>query len=671
MLIFDSTLLYFGRMTLRNYLFILLLTSFHTAVGQTNQRKELARLQNEIRQASYYDSATVFEKGERGIALARKLHSKRDEALIFQYYGNFEYFSGNVKRANYFYEKCIDLARIAKNQELINSTKIRQTFIDLDTNVVGAERHFHQLLNEAKKRNFYKNQIEIYNGLGILHEEKVMTDRSLYFYHSGLRIAEKHHQTYMTSFLLNNIGLLKFNNKQLQEAKKDLERGLQLSKTLNEPRLTLNLLNNLGLVYSDLNDSKQAIIHYKQTVIEAKKIGFPNGIFAAYLNLSSNYLEANKIKEAQENLDSAQLLIKHISDPNYIGALFIQAGKIDVKRKNYSHLKDQIIKLEKHLKTYPDALQLYELLNLKVSYAVAKNDYKKAFSLQRKLANISDSISTLSNQHELSKLQTIYGKERIEDELQDVKSKNKLLQTESRLKTANFQLFGTVFVLIIVIVLAFIYIQYIRKTKAVREKFAKNLLVKIDEERSRISKDLHDDIGQALSIIKSKINLHQKGTIQHLDGVENEIGQVINQTRKISHELHPSGIEKIGLVKMLQNMLEKVEGATGIFTSMDWDFSDEILDRNQQAQIYRMLQECTNNTLKHAQANALKIQAILKKETMEILYMDNGIGLKNSPIKQGLGFQTIEERVAILGGKFEVKQNHPNGLLFRFQIPRL
>lgn len=473
----------------------------------------------------------------------------------------------------------------------------------------------------------------------------------------------------MTAFLLNNIGLLKYNNGQILEAKKDLERGLQLTKSMNEPRLALNLLNNLGLLYNDLNNSEQAIKHFKQTVIEAKKIGFPNGIFAAYLNLSSNYLEIGKIKEAQQNLDSAKRLMNHISDPNYIGEFYISQGMVDLKSKNYNSMSLQIEALEKHLRLFPDPIQMYDLLDLKSNLAIGKGDYKSAYNLKHKQSRLSDSINQLSNQKELSKLQTIYGKERIENELEDVKNKNQLLTTESKLKTANFQLFSTVFTLIIVILIAFFYIQYIRKTKAVREEFSKNLLVEIDDERSRISKDLHDDIGQALSVIKSKINLHQKGTIEHLEGVEQEIGQVIEQTRRISHELHPSGIEKIGLVKMLHTMIEKVEAATGIFTSMDWDFSDEILTTTQQAQIYRMLQECTNNTIKHSKASAFKIQAILKKDMVEINFMDNGIGIENDQVKTGLGFQTLKERVTLIGGKFEHKQNQPHGLLLRFQIP--
>lgn len=654
-----------------NILFLLLLCIRFHVNGQSSQIPKLKELQKEIRQASYYDSATVFEKGSKGIRLAQKLKRKQDESLIYQYYGNFSYFSGKVIQANKYYDKSIELAKAAHSKELINSTLIRKTFIEMDTNIVAANEHFFQLLDEAKKGGYVKNQIEIYNGLGILHEEKMMQDRALYYYQIGLRIAEKHQEKYMTAFLLNNIGLLKFNNKQLQEAKRDLERGLNLTKGMNEPRLALNLLNNLGLVYGDLKNYKQAINHYKLTVIEAKKIGFPNGIFAAYLNLSANYLQTHQLKEAKEILDTTKTYFNQLTDPNYRGAWYIQVAKTSLELKDFNQTEKDIKILESFLKLHPDLIQSYEMLVIKSDFAKARGDYKNAYHLHEQVLNFSDSITQLSNQQELSKLQTIYGKERMENELDEIKNKNKLLKTESKLKTANLQLSSLIFVLILVTISAFFYIQYIRKTKAVREEFSKNLLVEVDEERSRISKDLHDDIGQALSIIKSKINLHQKGKLEHLEGVEQEIGSVIDQTRKISHELHPSGIEKIGLAKMLNNMLEKVENATGLFTSIDWDFSDEILSKNQQTQLYRMLQECTNNTIKHANASALKIQGIVKKEHIEIQYMDNGIGLTNQQLKKGLGFQTLLERTLLLSGKIEIKTNQPQGIVLHFHIPRI
>lgn len=639
------------------------------AFGQSSLKDSLDQLKNEIRQATYYDSTTVFMKGIRAIRMARELKDVSQESTIYQYYGNFCYFSGNVEQANQYYNKSIKLAEQAHNKQLVNSTRIRKTFIEMDTDIVAAETHFHDLLNEANKGHFTENQIEIYNGLGILHENKLMFDRSLYFYQQGLRLAEKHHKNYMICFLLNNIGLLKCENKRMEEARQDLERGFLLTKKLNEPRLALNLLNNLGLVYQQLNEPSEAIKHYQLTVVEARKIGFPNLIVAAYINLSSNYLVANQVKDARNALDSARVFLHIVTDPGYQSAGYIIQTKIELEENKFTQATQTMKILGNLLKRFPSPNDELELLRLKTDLAEKRGDYKKAFQIQQEVLALADSITTISNQNELSKLQTIYGKERMESELDEIKNKNKLLLTENELKTANFRLFGSLIAFLAIVIAAFIYIQYIRKTRAVRVHFSKSLLHQIDEERSRISKDLHDDIGQSLSVIKSKINLLNKGMISSLDGMEGEVGEIIEQTRKLSHELHPSGIEKIGLMNSINNLLNKIQNGTGIITSMDWELEDQTFSLLEQAQIYRIFQECVNNTIKHAHASALKISGIREKDEFILTYVDNGTGIKEPEHKKGIGMMTIKERVDVLKGKMEIRNKQPGGLMINIYIP--
>jgi signal transduction histidine kinase len=621
----------------------------------------LEKLKGEIRQATYYDSATVFKKGNQAILIARKQGLISEIGTIYQYYGNFCYFSGKVEKANDYYLKSILIGKEQNDLKLVNSSRIRQTFIEMDTNVLNAEIHFKQLLREAEKNKYIENQIEIHNGLGILFESKLMRDQALNHYQLGLKLAEKHRKDYMTSYLLNNIALLKLNNQNLDGAKHDLERALGLAKNLNEPRIKLNLLNNLGLINQEKKDWKNAIIHYKQTVQEAKKIGFPSGIMAAYINLSSNYIQNNQFQLARACADSALALEPLNANPEYKVAVHLLNLLYAVRIQNIPLSEVYLKKVKTMLSYYPNPNQLLEAMHLEVDLLEIKQEFKQAFNLQKRIQQYSDSIVSVSNQNELTKLQTIYGKERMENELEEVKNKNKLLSTENQLKNAENKYYLTLGIVLVLLIGGVVYISYSRKTKAVKSFFSKKLLEQIDEERSRISKDLHDDIGQSLSIIKSKISLFNSGKIESIEHMENEVGEIIEQTRHLSHELHPSGIEKIGLVTSINTMLNKTQEATGIITSLDWELEDHLFNLQVQTHIFRIFQECANNTIKHSQATALKISGKRQKDSIKLSYQDNGKGIHTTDISSGIGLMTIRERVDMIHGKMELKNTENSG----------
>jgi signal transduction histidine kinase len=284
-----------------------------------------------------------------------------------------------------------------------------------------------------------------------------------------------------------------------------------------------------------------------------------------------------------------------------------------------------------------------------------QGNYKLAFFHADRFHQIKDSISEIANKDNLAQLQVIYGKEKIESELENEKNKNSLLSKENELKQTRIR--GIIFIAISIIIIGFglFYIRHVRITRKNQQMFTQKLIENIDNERSRISRDLHDDIGQSLSVIKSKINLFNTGKIDGLDGMEKEVGEVIDHTRSISHFLHPSFVAKLGLERSMVSLLEKTESNTGIVTSISIKNEIESLDLNTKTQLYRIVQECISNTIKHSKATALKVS--LKNIDGEFIlkYRDNGIGFKNDKSNsEGIGMLTIRERALNVGGKISL-----------------
>jgi signal transduction histidine kinase len=666
MINFQLTILLLQMTRIISVLFLFFLSNL--SFSQSADIRKLEELKNKIRQATYYDSEAVFRLGKECISLARKLNKENEVGLVYQYYGNFSYYSNNIEDAKKYYKKSIDIANKTKDQKLKNSTEIRLVFIALDSDVLKAETGFRKLLAEAKRKGFVENQIEIYNGLGIMYEMRLQDDKAVESYLLGLRISERYHKNYSTSYLLNNLGLLKLENKQYDSAKADLERALLLATKSNETRLRFNILNNLGLANKKTGDLKASVQHYKQTVVDAKKIGFPTAIVTAYINLSSSYLDNNQVAEAAKAVDSALVMLNENMDHNFLISGQIIKGLVSVEQKRFEIAADCIAKAKKMLKNYQDPSLGTELLSLQAKLAEAQGNFQLAYQFEQQFHALSDSIREISSERELTRHQTIYGKERMEHALTSLNQKNKILKTESELKSVTTRFIVILFIGLVVLICGLIYIYSVRRSRKMKALFSQKLIEQIDDERSRISKDLHDDIGQSLAVVKSKLNLYSTGKITKIDGIDAEIGEILEQTRHLSHQLHPTALEKIGLERSLNALIEKAQDGTDLVCSFEFELDAEKLSLESNSQIYRIIQECIANTIKHAQATALKVSCLQGNNEVVIEYRDNGIGFSEANNKFGLGLLTMRERASIIGGKLEIKTGLNKGVLISISI---
>jgi two-component system, NarL family, sensor kinase len=623
----------------------------HSQTESKNQT-ELDVLKKRIRQSTYYDSIAVFQNGAKAIKLARKINSLSEEGLIYQYYGNFYFFSRNIQKAKEYYQKTIEIAKRANDKKLQNSTEIRLAFMLSDIDKLAAEKKFNYLLQEAIKYKFPENTVEAYNGIGIIYEDRKIHDEALEYYFKALRVAEKNNLQYQQAIILNNIGLVKFYNKQSKEAKIDFERALVLAIKSEESRLAINLHSNLGLVNDELKNYKESIKHYKETLKNARKLGFPTATAVAMINLANCYFENKQLDLAMKDCDSAIVILTKYNEKEFLGQSYllkasinIELGKLKLARADV----DSVLVMNKRYPNPKDYALSFQVLS---SISEKEGNYKKALEYTKKFNQLDDSLSDISNQDKMAEMQVVYGKERIESELENEKSKNSLLQKENELKRIRLKFVLILGLSILVLGIGIIFIRSVIITRRQQVIFSQKLIENIDEERGRISKDLHDNIGQSLSVIKSKINMFNTGRIQTIDGLDSDLGDVINQTRSISHHLHPSFLEKIGLSRSLASLMEKIQESTGIVCSLELFKEIESLPVETKTQIYRIIQECVNNTIKHAQATALKITVYKQDESYFLDYKDNGIGMKDvSATGTGIGILTIKERGNKLNGK--------------------
>ena len=210
----------------------------------------------------------------------------------------------------------------------------------------------------------------------------------------------------------------------------------------------------------------------------------------------------------------------------------------------------------------------------------------------------------------------------------------------------------------------------IQKLKHQKELLHNNILIQ-EKERSRIAKDLHDDLGSKLNVIKLNMYQLQKEknqTVQSkavITDIKTLINTTIDTTRRISHDLLPPMLENFGLTAALKELCE------GISKSNTLSISFEVLKNEHRIQrkivalnIYRVIQELISNSIKHGQANQIELTIDLTEKAINITYQDNGKGFEISNIEsqKGLGMKNIESRINMVNAEINLDSAPGKGM---------
>lgn len=194
-----------------------------------------------------------------------------------------------------------------------------------------------------------------------------------------------------------------------------------------------------------------------------------------------------------------------------------------------------------------------------------------------------------------------------------------------------------------------------------RDLVQKNLLTQ-EEERRRIAAHLHDDVGSKLGVLHlSFFRLRQLKPEQDaydlmLKEIDALIAGTLDRTRSISHELLPPALEDFGLNEAVKELCEQINktGAVEIHFDSKLERSD-VPDPNAELNLFRIVQELSNNTLKYAQASRIDVSLTKHAATRRFLYRDNGRGFDPNVLQsKGLGLKNLENRVKLLGGSLEI-----------------
>lgn len=215
-------------------------------------------------------------------------------------------------------------------------------------------------------------------------------------------------------------------------------------------------------------------------------------------------------------------------------------------------------------------------------------------------------------------------------------------------------------------------IHNVSEFKKMQNKICLSEMLGQENERERLSKELHDGLGQILvgislqltSISNSQVSKNNE-LAKKLSTVNSIVKDTIQEVRTISHNMSPHMLKKYGLVISLQNICKSTDDIKLSFLTN----LKKPLEQSTEIILYRITQELVTNILKHSKANKAKISLLQRKKEIFLTIEDNGRGLNEKGRTEGLGLASIKNRIHMVSGNFRIISNNNKGTKIKISIP--
>jgi signal transduction histidine kinase len=200
----------------------------------------------------------------------------------------------------------------------------------------------------------------------------------------------------------------------------------------------------------------------------------------------------------------------------------------------------------------------------------------------------------------------------------------------------------------------------------------------MEEERTRIAFNLHDDLGQKLAAInmniawvKGRMGVQSQGVSKKLDEISQLINDSIESIREITSYLRPVLLFDLGVVPAFDSLLKKFENQSGIICTFIYDHEDFQIDNRTSLTLYRILQESLTDIIRHSDATEVEIKLSLLKNRIGLHIEDNGkVPDENDMISsKKLVIAGLRERAGSLNGRIRVKEVKESGTSIKVSIP--
>jgi signal transduction histidine kinase len=563
-----------------------------------------------------------------------------------------------------------------------------------------------------------------YNIKGIIHDIRGQTDSAFASYQQSVRYAVQGgvHSTHASA--LNNLGLLEWNKSNYVNAVNYYDRALRVFEKIGNREGQANTMSNLGMIYGTLgqtakekqfsfaalairkelndiygmsvsyvnigryyelrNDLKTAISYYQDAIRYKRLIDDKRG-----LAITNNNLASLLIQEQQYD-DAAQYLHESVNIAQEIGARQIAAfawyglTSLYINKRQPALATEALKKAQSYSDGQEDNDAMITYLKHAEQIAILNGDVAAAYGFLSRRDEIEKKIAAVEVNKAVSEVEARYQNEKKEKEL--AREKVKVSERELKIRKQNNLLYSILLALAFVIITAYLLYkqQKIRNRQLRREAELKQAMTEIEtqnhlqKQRLIISRDLHDNIGAQLTFIISSLD-NLKLMEMSREKMNDKIRFLSDFTLSTIYELRDTiwamnkkditfedlKIRITNFIENAQKTTERIRFDFVVEGQFDQHLSFISIDG---MNIYRIIQEAVNNSLKYAGAETIAVKFSAKESVLLISIADDGSGFSVEDAESGNGMNNMRKRAKELEAGFDI-QSGSSGTTITIEIP--
>ncbi len=632
------------------------------------------------------------------------------------------FFSNYVLSQDRIKKKMDSLNAVAINSEdsLKFSIYNQMAFYYVFRDSIKADSILRRNILDSQKASSKFSEALLTNTYGILKAIHSDYDSAYYYYDKSLLISKDNNFKELETRAYNNIGLAYWNNGNLSQAQEYFFKALQISEDYLENDFKDAYYNNIGLIYQELEEIDKALEYHKKALDERishaivpEQMQSYNKIGICY-KLQGEYEKAIKAyRKGLKLADSTNTYYVYQSLNNNLGNVLVFQKKYDnaieafdkavkkplegnldrsAQHQGYGNLAYAYLSMSNHdkanyyttiglenLKKSPDLIEDSETLLHTASLMKAiSGEMEESRMFYDSLETLRSNKFSKENAAAIANYETKYETAQKETALADTRAT--LAEKELEVREKNNFIYGIGGGALLLGLFGYLFYnqQRLKNRQQAKEFELEKALVKIEtqnrlqEQRLRISRDLHDNIGSQLTFITSSLDNLKYGmkekevkTKEKLTEIGTFTKTTINELRDTIWAMNKEQITFEDLEARLANLVDQARKASSNTTfHLDVDKSingNNALTSVEGMNLYRIIQEAVNNAIKYAEATDVHIKVSQKNNLVEISISDNGKGFDTKNPSLGNGLTNMKKRTKDIDGELKITASVDKG----------
>ncbi len=557
--------------------------------------------------------------------------------------------------SNFYFRKALTLASSAK----------RQIYLGLGHNFMRLSKsdsscyYLDLALNSAKKNNDIQSEAAVYVNYGNLLQDQGGYQKALLYLIDASKLYEKNYDQEGEVKTLANIGNVEYLLGNYEQALKYAKESLAKQGKNTLPAVKAYPHKLMGRIFRKLNKLDSALAHYQIAYAISKASGDKRSVTELLQNMGNILFDQQDFKKALDNYRLSLNLAKSIANKRQIAFSYSSIGMTYQAVRQFSFALFYLDSSRRIANNIHDPYLVMDAYESMSAIYQDQRDFEKALFYHQRFVQIKDSIAQVENKQAAEELRSKFEIEKKEVQITLLKKDQELnalaLSRQRAIQT------GIIVAALALLIIASLAINRYRVTNRIKRQ------LEIEKMRNALARDLHDDIGSALTSISI---MSQMPSPEYTHRIKEQSAQIQERMADIVWSINPvnDSLEKMMMrMKEFAGEILEPKNISYLFEGEEF-LTGAPLTVEKRKNVFLIFKEALNNTAKYSQASEVKINLSIHDHHLTLVVADNGKGFDSTQAKVGNGLNNMIARAEAIGGKLTISSQVRGGTSIILQM---